>query len=132
MGEEVTYALVKNTLVLAIEQWNHTVQKAREELKDPKLLLKELNDSFDPNVSEAGKEFQEKDLEVVYERLCQSLPEVKVKATDGSLLSLGFANNVGFARQCALFISLYIIYIYIYIYVCVDVCGLCGLGFHRE
>ncbi|CAK9054369.1 Malate dehydrogenase 2 [Durusdinium trenchii] len=79
LGEEVTYALVKNTLVLAIEQWNHTVQKAREELKDPKLLLKELNDSFDPNVSEAGKEFQEKDLEVVYERLCQSLPEVKVK-----------------------------------------------------
>lgn len=83
-GEEVSYTFVKNVLVMAIDQWNHAVQQARERLQDPQILLKEL----DKSAPEKPEEVTQETLANIHESLCSSLPLVKVKATDGALLNL--------------------------------------------
>ena len=87
LGEEVQHHFVKNTLVDALDQWNHAIRGIREQLGDSDFALRELGSELfkdletEKEIATAIADFQK--------RVNDQLQEVHLKATDASLLNLG-------------------------------------------
>ena len=82
LGEEVGFRLVVDVLKMCIDQWNHCVEKTREQCQDPGFLLKLLNQ----NVDAKGDMKVEKRLDEIQSELNATLRKIALKDETANML----------------------------------------------
>ena len=82
LGEEVSFRLVVDVIKTGIDQWNHCIEKTREQWQDPGFLLKLL----DQNVDAKGDMKVEKRLDEIQSELNATLRKIVLKDETGNIL----------------------------------------------